>query len=116
MRHQKKGKILSRPVASRQMMLRNLASSLIIYEKVKTTLAKAKTVQPLVDKIIGLAKKNDLTAKRRLLQILPQKMAYKKAIEILSSRYQTRKSGYSRIIKLERRLGDGAKIAQIELV
>lgn len=97
-------------------MLRNLASSVLIYEKVKTTEAKAKTVKPLVEKVITISKKNDLTARRRLLEILPQKLAVKKALEVLGGRYKDRRGGYCRITKLGKRPGDGASVVQIELV
>ena len=98
------------------MMLRNLASSVLIYEKVKTTQAKAKAVKPLVERMITTAKKGDLTARRKLIESLPQKMAVKKAIEVLGKRFKDRKGGYTRIIKLGVRQGDCAEIAQIELV
>lgn len=116
MRHRNKNKILDRDKASRELMLRNLASSIIIYEKVKTTEAKAKVVKSLVEKMITVAKKNDLSARRKLIETLPQKLAVKKAIEVLGERYKDRQGGYSRIIKLGARKGDGAEIVQIELV
>ena len=116
MRHGVKGKILGRKKEPREMMLRNLASSILIYEKIKTTKAKAKAVKPLVEKMITVAKKGDLTARRRLIEILPQKMAVKKAMEVLAERYKDRKGGYTRIVKLEPRKGDGAQMAQIEFV
>jgi len=98
------------------MMLRNLASSILIYEKVKTTEAKAKVVRSMVEKAITAAKAGDLTARRKLIEILPQKMAVKKAMEVLGARYKERAGGYTRIVKLGSRVGDGAKIVQIELV
>lgn len=97
-------------------MLRNLASSIIMYEKVKTTQAKAKAVKPLLERMITVAKAGDLTARRRLLAKLPQTLAAKKAIEVLGDRYKDRAGGYSRIIKLGARQGDGAEMVQIELV
>jgi len=116
MRHRIKGKKLGREKAPREMMLKNLASSVLIYEKVKTTTAKAKVVRSLVEKSIVLAKKNDLTSRRRLIQILPQKLAVKKAIEVLASKYKDKNSGFTRIIKIGSRKGDGADMAQIELI
>ncbi len=116
MRHRVKGKILGREKAPREMMLRNLASSVLIYEKVKTTEAKAKAVKPLVEKMITVAKSDDLNSRRKLIDTLPQKMAIKKAMEVLGKRYQDRNGGYTRIIKLGNREGDGAKVVQIELV
>lgn len=116
MRHRKKGKILGREKAPRELMLRNLTASVLIYEKVTTTKAKAKTVQPLVEKAIGLAKKGDLVSRRRLIAKLPQKLAVKKAMEILGERYKDRQSGFTRVIKTGTRQGDGAQMARIELV
>lgn len=116
MRHKNKGKILDRKKKPREMMLRNLTSSLFIYEKIKTTLAKAKTARILAERMITVSKEGDLTARRRLIKILPQKNAVKKAIEVLGKKYKERNGGYTRIIKLGRRQGDGAEMAMIELV
>lgn len=98
------------------MMLRNLASSVLIYEKVKTTKAKAKAVKPLVEKMITVSKKGGLTARRNLIKTLPQKMAVKKAMEVLGKRYERREGGYTRIVNLGTRQGDGAEMAILELV
>ena len=98
------------------MMLRNLASSVLIYEKVKTTEAKAKAVRPLVEKLITASKKGDLVSRRKLIDVLPQKMAVKKAMDVLGARYKERAGGYTRIVKLGVRQGDGAQVAQIELI
>jgi large subunit ribosomal protein L17 len=116
MRHKNTIKILGREKAPREMMLRNLASSILIYEKVKTTETKAKVIRSLVEKAITLAKKGDLNSRRELISLLPQKMAVKKAMEVLGKRYENKKGGYTRIIKLTPRQGDAAKMAQIELI
>lgn len=116
MRHRKKGKILDRKKGPRELMLRNLASSILMYEKVQTTKAKAKAVKPFVEKIITTAKVNDLASRRKLISLLPQKMATSKAMEVLGERYKDTKGGYTRIVKLDTRQGDGAEMAQIELV
>jgi large subunit ribosomal protein L17 len=116
MRHKVKGSILSRKKAPREMMLRNLASSILIYEKVKTTKAKASAVRSLVEKMITAAKVGDLAARRKLISILPQKMAVKKSMEVLGQRYKERPGGYLRIIKLGKRVGDSSDMVQIELV
>jgi large subunit ribosomal protein L17 len=116
MRHKKTGKKIGRQKAPREMMLRNLASSVLIYEKVKTTDVKAKAVRSLVEKMITAAKKNDLVAKKKIIATLPQKMAVKKAIEVLGERYKDKKGGYTRLVKIGNRTGDGAKIVQIELI
>lgn len=116
MRHKNKVKTLDRDKEARELMLRNLVSSIIIYEKVKTSQAKAKAVKPLLEKVITIAKKGDLTARRSLLKIILQPNAVKKLIEVLGERYKDRSGGYSRIIKIGTRQGDGAEIVQIELV
>ncbi len=116
MRHRKKGTILDRKKEAREMMLRNLASSVILYEKVVTTEAKAKAVKPLVERLITIAKKGDLASRRRLIAVLPQKNAVKKAMEVLGGRYAERQGGYTRITKIGNRKGDGAAMAQIELI
>ena len=116
MRHRNTTKTLGRKKEAREMMLRNLAASVLIYEKVKTTEAKAKTVRTLVERCITTAKKNDLTARRALIAKLPQPLAVKKAMDVLGDRYAKRVGGYTRIIKLGTRQGDGAEIVQIELV
>lgn len=116
MRHKNKVKTLDRPKAAREMMIRNLASSILIYEKVKTTKAKAKVVKSFVEKIITTAKAGDLTARKALIAALPQKMAVKKSMEVLGKRYKERPGGYTRIVNLPTRIGDGAEMVQVELV
>jgi large subunit ribosomal protein L17 len=116
MRHRNKTKTLGRKKQPRNLMLRNLTASVLLYETVKTTEAKAKVVRPLVEKAITLAKSGTLAGRRSLIAILPQKMAVKKAIEVLAKRYEDKKGGYTRIIKIKSRQGDGAEMAQIELV
>lgn len=116
MRHRKKGKILDREKASRQALLRNLATSLIFYEKIKTTEAKAKALRPVVEKMISKGKKGTLHARRELLKDLYLENAVKKIMEELGPRYKERAGGYTRIVKLGHRQGDGAEMVQIEFV
>ena len=116
MRHRNSKKILDRAKSPRELMLRNLASSIILYEKVVTTKAKAKTVKPLLEKMISISKKGDLNARRALLGVLLQKQAVNKSLEVLAKRYENRPGGYTRITKISNRLGDGAEMVQIELV
>lgn len=97
-------------------MLKNLAESVLLYEKVTTTEAKAKAIQPIVERLITKAKGNDLTARRALIKALPTNNSVKKALESIAPRYQDRKGGYTRITKLEPRKGDGARMAVIELI
>lgn len=116
MQHRKKGKILSRKKETRQAMLRNLATSLVIYEKIKTTKAKAKAVRPVIEKVIILGKNNNLTNRRNLYKILYFKKAVNKTLEVLGPRYKERSGGYTRVTNLGSRSGDNAKLVQIELI
>ena len=116
MRHRNTNKILDREKGPRELMLRNLASSILIYEKVKTTKAKAQAVRPLVERMISASKAGDLNARRGLIKVLLQKNAIKKAMEVLSKRYSDRPGGYTRMVKIGVRKGDGAEMVQIELV
>lgn len=116
MRHRKTDSILSRPKASREAMLKNMVSSIVLYENVTTTLAKAKVVRSLVDKAITKGKKGDLAARRALIRDLPVKSAVDKVIDVLGPRYAERTGGYTRLTKVGRRLGDAAEMVRIELV
>lgn len=116
MRHQKTTKHLDRDRDNRRALVRSLASSLILYEKIKTTEAKAKYLKPIVEKMVTRAKKNTLHNYRELRKELPTGKTAKKLIEVIGPKYQDRKGGYLRIVKLEPRQGDGAKMAVIEFV
>lgn len=116
MRHNKKGKTLDRPKAQREMLLRNLATSLVLYERMNTTLAKAKAVRPFVEKLITTGRTKTLAARRKLHKELTVESAVNKILEELGPRYAKRAGGYTRIIKLGTRKNDGAEIAQIQLV
>lgn len=116
MRHSRVGKTLDRNRGARRALLRNLLTSVILYEHVNTTLAKAQAVRPLVEKTISKGKKKSLTARRSLLKVLTIESAVNKIVEELGPRYASRSGGYTRIIKLGTRAGDGAEIAQIQLV
>jgi large subunit ribosomal protein L17 len=97
-------------------MLRNLVTSLLEHEKVKTTDAKAKEVRPLAEKLIGLAKRGDLHARRQALSVVRKAEVVKKLFETLSPRYQSRTGGYLRIVKVGYRPGDGAPVSLVELI
>jgi len=116
MRHRKKGKILDRKRDQRRALLKNLASSLVKAERIKTTLAKAKFLRPKIEKIISIGKKNNLQTRRRLISFFNDPKLAKKILEEVSVRYKERRGGYTRIIKIGRRGGDGAKMAMIEFV
>src|ERR1700726_243162 len=117
MRHQKtKGK-LSRDSAHRKALLMNLSKEIIENERIKTTEAKAKAVKPEIEKLITLAKRGDLHARRQALSTLAQdKFAVHKLFEDLGSRYVNRPGGYTRILKLGPRRSDATEMVFIELV
>jgi|SRR3972149_8199413 len=116
MRHRKKKVTLDRPKAARQAMLSNLAASVLLHEKVQTTEAKAKAVRPIVERLITKGKNNDLHTRRQLIKALPTINAGKKILEVLGPKYKNRAGGYTRIVKIGPRQGDGAMMVQIELV
>ena len=116
MRHRRTGKTLDRKSAPRRALLRNLATSVVLYEHVNTTLAKAKAVRPLVERLITKGRSKSLATRRELLKVLTIESAVNKILEELGPRYATRPGGYTRIIKLGARKGDGAETAQIQRV
>lgn len=116
MRHQKKGRTLGRKAEPRKALMRNLATSFIVYEKIKTTKAKAKELKPIVEKYITLAKKDTLHNRRQALKDLYLEAAVKKLFEVLGPKYKDRQGGYTRLVKLPARSGDGAEMAVLELV
>ena len=116
MRHRNKGKLFGRKIGPRRALVKGLAQNLILYEKIRTTHAKAKTVRPYAEKLVTLAKRPTLANRRQLLKRLPTEGAVRKLIEVLGPRYAERRGGYTRITKLGRRAGDQAEMAQIEFV
>jgi len=116
MRHRNVVKTLGRKTAPRNAMLKNLAASVILHEKVKTTDVKARVVKSLVEKAITDGKKPTLATRRKLLKVFYTEHPVNKILEVLSPRYLSRNGGYTRIVKLGARKGDGAEMVQIELV
>lgn len=116
MRHQKNTVKLGRTAAHRDALLANQVCSLIEHHRIKTTLAKAKAVRPLAEKMITLGKKGTLHARRTALAVLRQKDAVKKLFDDVAPRSAERKGGYTRIIKLGYRQSDAAAVAFIEWV
>jgi len=116
MRHQVKGRKLRRPTAHRRALLRNLVTSFLDKERIRTTLAKAKEVRPLAEKMITLGRKGTLHARRQVLAFVKKEAVVTKIFDDLGPRFGQRPGGYSRIIKLGRRMGDGAQLAMLELV
>jgi len=116
MRHRVAHRKLGRTTPHRMSLLRNLAASLIQHERIRTTEAKAKELRPFVEKLVTLGKRDSLHARRRALSILPQKDVVRKLFSEVSPRFSERPGGYTRILKLGHRLGDGASMAFIEFV
>jgi large subunit ribosomal protein L17 len=116
MRHLVKGRKLRRTTSHRKALLRNLVTSFLEKERLRTTLAKAKEVRPLAEKMITLAKKNTLHTKRQALRVLTKETAVKKLFEEIGPRFSERPGGYTRIVKLGPRMGDGAQMAMFELI
>jgi large subunit ribosomal protein L17 len=116
MRHQKKTVKLGRTAEHRKALLSNQICSLIEHSRIKTTLAKAKAVRPLADKMVTLGKKNSLHARRMAFAVLRQKDAVKKLFDEVAPRAANRNGGYTRIIKLGQRPSDSAALAFLEWV
>src|ERR1035437_1791409 len=116
MRHKVDGFKLKRPVDSRNALLRNLTTSVIEKERVITTITKAKAVQPLVEKMITLAKGDTLHTRRQAAAWLRTPASVKKLFDTLGTRFGQRQGGYTRITRLGPRKGDGAEQVMIELV
>jgi large subunit ribosomal protein L17 len=116
MRHQKKTLKLGLTASHRKALLANQVCSLIEHQRIKTTLAKAKAVRPLAEKMVTLGKNGSLHARRTALAVLRQKSAVKKLFEDIAPRSADRKGGYTRIVKLGARKSDSAPVAFIEWV
>lgn len=116
MRHLKSGRKLGRTSAHRLALTRNLVTSLVKYERIETTLPKAKEMRSPAEKLISLAKKGTLHAQRNAFKMIRDKTILKKLFDTIGPRYAERNGGYTRIYKLGNRLGDCAPMAILELV
>src|ERR1017187_8927268 len=116
MRHKVSGYKLKRDAGSRKALLKGLVTSVMEHERVITTVPKAKAVQPLVEKMITLAKRDTLNTRRQAAAFLETPAAVKKLFDKLGTRFGQRAGGYTRIVRLGFRKGDGAEQAMIELV
>jgi large subunit ribosomal protein L17 len=116
MRHGVVAGRFDRPIGYRQMMFRNLVTEILDHEKIKTTEPKAKAVQGMAEKMITLAKAGDLHSRRQALSFITDNRVTDKLFKELGPRYADRHGGYTRIVKLGMRMGDGASMVQIELV
>ncbi len=116
MRHRITGRRLGRSSGHRRALYRNLVTDLLGYEKVTTTKAKAKEVRSLADKMITLGKKGGLQARRQALAFVLDEKTVDKVFSDLAPRYAERNGGYTRLVKVGPRLGDGAPMVRLELV
>jgi large subunit ribosomal protein L17 len=116
MRHGKAGVKLKRDLSGRRALLRGLVTNVIEEERITTTVPKAKAARPLVEKMITLAKNDNLHARRQAAAFLMTKEAVEKLFDRLGPRFNQRNGGYTRIVRLGWRKGDGAETAKLELV
>lgn len=116
MRHQKAGRKLGRDTSHRRAMLRNMVTSLFKHEKIETTDAKAKQLRPVAERIITLAKRGDLHARRQVLSYMQDNGTAHRLFEEIKDRFLNRQGGYVRIIKKGYRKGDGAPVSVIQLL
>lgn len=116
MRHRKGGFKLQRDPSARRALLRGLTTSVILHERIETTVTKAKAVRPQVERIITLAKRDTLHARRRAAAYLFEPAAVKKLFDSIGPRFAERAGGYTRIVRLGPRQGDGAETAILELL
>jgi len=116
MRHKKAGKQLSRNTGHRKALLRNIVTSLFKHEQIVTTDAKAKSLRPIAEKMITLAKRGDLHARRQALSYIQDKAVTHKLFDELKDRYLDKQGGYIRIVKKGVRKGDGAPISVVQLI
>jgi len=116
MRHRNEGRKLSRNTSHRRALLRNLVTDLLEHGRLMTTLPKAKEVRPLAEKMITLGKRDNLQARRMVHSYLLRAETAKKVFDTIAPKFADRKGGYSRIIRLGNRKGDGAETAIIELL
>ena len=116
MRHLNGYRKLGRKSAHRKAMLRNMATSLVLHERIDTTLQKAKEVRSLVEQMITLGKRGDLHARRQADSFLFDDAAVAKVFDSLASRFKERNGGYTRILKRGFRVGDSADLATLEFV
>jgi large subunit ribosomal protein L17 len=116
MRHHKSGRKLNRTSSHRKAMFANMAASLIKHEQIITTLPKAKDLRPIVEKLVTLAKRGDLHARRQAISQLRDVGTVKKLFDTIGPRYKERAGGYTRVLKAGYRYGDAAPVAVIEFV
>lgn len=116
MRHRKAGRKFGRNPAQRKALLRQLAISMILHERITTTEAKAKTIRPVVEKLVTIAREDSHAHRKLIMSKIDHPLATAKLFEVIAPRYERTPGGYTRISKLEPRRGDAAPMALIEFV
>ncbi|HXH27642.1 MAG TPA: 50S ribosomal protein L17, partial [Candidatus Polarisedimenticolia bacterium] len=116
MRHNVGLRKLGRTSSHRRALLRNLATSLFRHERIRTTVPKAKELRPVAERLITLARRDDLHARRQVLRMVSDKTVVKKLFDTLGPRFASRPGGYTRTLRLGVRQGDGADMAIVELI
>lgn len=116
MRHRRGGSKLGRLTAHRWALFRNLLTGLFQHERITTTEAKAKAIRPLADRLVTLAKRDSLHARRQALTLVPDTAVVRRLFDTIGARYADRRGGYTRIVPTGTRRGDGAPLALVELV
>lgn len=116
MRHHKTQRKFGLKRNVRLGLMRSLLRSVILHEKIQTTEAKAKEIRPLVEKLVTIGKSDSVESRRLIFKKVPSQMVVKKLVEKISPRYESRKGGYTRIVKVAARKSDAAKMAIIEFV
>ena len=116
MRHGNAHRKLNRKPEHRRAMFANMAAALIKHEQIVTTLPKAKDLRPIVEKLVTLGKRGDLSSRRRAIAEIRDVPMVKKLFEVLAPRYKERNGGYTRVLKAGFRYGDNAALAVIELI
>ncbi len=116
MRHRNSGRKLNRTASHRKAMFANMAAALIEHEQIVTTLPKAKDLRPIIERLVTLAKRGDLHARRQAISAIRSIAGVKKLFETIGPRYKERAGGYTRVLKAGFRHGDSAAVAVIEFV
>lgn len=116
MRHRVHGRKLGRTTAHRKALFRNQLTALFTHERIVTTVAKAKELRPLAERMVTLARTGSLPARRRVLTMVPDKQVVRRLFDEVAPRFVDRPGGYTRIVRIGRRHGDGAELALIEFV
>src|SRR3989339_282388 len=116
MRHKNGNKKLGKPTDQRIALLRSISKALVEFESIKTTLTRSKEVKKYVEKLITLGKKGDVFCRREAIKKLPNKESVNKIFTDIAKRYENRSGGYTQIIKIGNRKGDGAEMAILKLV